>query len=315
MRFRMFLLFIGAAAILLFPKHAGANQGNSLSSTSIAAEIRAAEGGDINHQYELANDYLLGIGVRQNFAEAMKWFRKAADRGHLAAQFQLGQMYHEGNGIARDDSEALKWLGKSADEGFLKAQEYLGQMYGNWQDYGNACMWLTVSVDGSVNREDLSTATTGLRDAILKKMTSGQINEAQRLAKEWESAYVKRMPDYLRRTPAVPGLWGLQFPSVLHEEKPPYTTEARNARIEGTVVFQCIVRKDGTVDSFKILRGLGYGLDVSAIATVAQKWRFKAGSMCLSTTRPSIRILQRASWTWMSLNGERCSMSISPDRS
>jgi uncharacterized protein len=278
MRFRMFLLFTGAAAILLCPKHAGAIQNNSSSSAAIAAQIKAAESGDSDYQYLLANDYLQGLRVRKNADEAMKWLQKAAEQGHLAAQFKLGQMYHEGKDVARNDSEALKWIGKAADEGDLKAQEYLGQMYGTAQDCIHAYMWLTVSVDGSVNKVDLSKAATRLRDSILKKMTPEQIEEAQRLAKEWEAAYVKKMPDYLRRTPAIPSIWGVKFPAVLHEEKPSYAPEARSANIEGTVLFQFIVRKDGTVDSFKILRGLGHGLDISAITTVAKKWRFKAGT-------------------------------------
>jgi uncharacterized protein len=278
MRFRMFLLFTGAAAILLCPKPAGANQDKYSSAASVAAELKSAEEGDSDFQYLLANDYLRGSRVRQNVAEAMKWLRKAAEQGHLAAQSKLGQMYHEGKDVARDDSEALKWIGKAAEEGVLKAQEYLGQMYDTEQDCVHAYMWLTVSVDGSVNKVDLSKAATRLRGSILKKMTPEQIEEAQRLAKEWESAYVKKMPDYLRRTPAIPGIWGVKFPTTLHEEMPTVTAEARNAHIEGTVLLHCIVRKDGTVDSFKILRGLGYGLDISAIATISKKWRFKAGT-------------------------------------
>ena len=31
--------------------------------------------------------------------------------------------------------------------------------------------------------------------------------------------------------------------------------------------------------SFRVIRGLGYGLDESAINTVATKWRFKPGSL------------------------------------
>ena len=45
------------------------------------------------------------------------------------------------------------------------------------------------------------------------------------------------------------------------------------------VFIQAIVRKDGTVDSFKVLRGLGYGLDESAINAIANKWRFKPGTL------------------------------------
>jgi hypothetical protein len=42
--------------------------------------------------------------------------------------------------------------------------------------------------------------------------------------------------------------------------------------------------KDGTVTNFKVIKGLGYGLDESAINTIASKWRFKPG------TRNGIRV-------------------------
>jgi TonB family protein len=67
-------------------------------------------------------------------------------------------------------------------------------------------------------------------------------------------------------------------PVVLFQPLPTYTEAARNARIEGIVVIQVVVRKDGTVDSFKIIKGLGYGLDESAINTVGSGWRFKPGT-------------------------------------
>jgi len=68
---------------------------------------------------------------------------------------------------------------------------------------------------------------------------------------------------------------GAKFPVILRQPKPPYTEEARNARAEGIVVLQAIVRKNGSVDSFKVIRSLGYGLDESAISTIASKWRFQ----------------------------------------
>jgi len=71
---------------------------------------------------------------------------------------------------------------------------------------------------------------------------------------------------------------GVKAPEVLYQSLPAYTDEARAARVEGNVLIQAIVRKDGTVDSFKILRGLGYGLDQSAITTISTKWRFRPGT-------------------------------------
>jgi TonB family protein len=72
---------------------------------------------------------------------------------------------------------------------------------------------------------------------------------------------------------------GVKPPVPLVQPLPAYTEEARKARAEGIVLIQAIVRKDGSVDSFKVLRGLGYGLDESAINTIATKWRFKPGTI------------------------------------
>jgi protein TonB len=72
---------------------------------------------------------------------------------------------------------------------------------------------------------------------------------------------------------------GVRAPVPLLQPLPPYTEAARKARVEGLVLLQAVVRKDGTVDSFRVLRGLGYGLDESAINTIATKWRFKPGTL------------------------------------
>ena len=64
---------------------------------------------------------------------------------------------------------------------------------------------------------------------------------------------------------------GVKPPVVLSQPLPAYTEEARQARIEGIVLIQAIIRKDGTVKTFKILRGPGYGLGESAFNTIATK--------------------------------------------
>ena len=72
---------------------------------------------------------------------------------------------------------------------------------------------------------------------------------------------------------------GVKAPTVIFQPLPLYTEDARKARVEGLVLLQAIIRKDGSVDSFKVIRGLGYGLDESAINTIATKWRFKPGTL------------------------------------
>lgn len=54
--------------------------------------------------------YDLGLGVPENNAEAVKWYRKAALNGDFYAQNNLGLMYKDGEGIAQNYAEAAKWF-------------------------------------------------------------------------------------------------------------------------------------------------------------------------------------------------------------
>ena len=48
--------------------------------------LQAAERGDAHAQALLGEMYEKGRGVRQDYAEAVKWFRQAAEQGHAVAQ-------------------------------------------------------------------------------------------------------------------------------------------------------------------------------------------------------------------------------------
>ncbi|MCL5123647.1 MAG: AAA family ATPase [Deltaproteobacteria bacterium] len=89
--------------------------------------------------------YKNGLGVTQNDAQAVKWYRFAADQGYSEAQFNLGLMYENGQGLQQDYVEALKWYRRAADQGLADAQSRLGLMYahgqGVSQDYGEAKRW------------------------------------------------------------------------------------------------------------------------------------------------------------------------------
>jgi len=72
---------------------------------------------------------------------------------------------------------------------------------------------------------------------------------------------------------------GVKPPQILVKTTPLYTEEGRKARAEGRVLLQAVISKDGTVTDIRVVRGLGYGLDESAIHTIATKWRFKPGTL------------------------------------
>jgi len=66
---------------------------------------------------------------------------------------------------------------------------------------------------------------------------------------------------------------GIEPPQLLREVRPVYTDEARRRAIEGDVVMEIVVRRDGTVGDVRVLRTLGSGLEQRAITAVRQ-WKF-----------------------------------------
>ncbi len=73
------------------------------------------------------------------------------------------------------------------------------------------------------------------------------------------------------------GMSGLRNPEAIYQPLPPYTEDARKNKIEGAVVLQVLIRRDGSIDNPQILRSLGYGLDESAVKTVVTQWKFRPG--------------------------------------
>jgi protein TonB len=72
---------------------------------------------------------------------------------------------------------------------------------------------------------------------------------------------------------------GVTSPRLLKEVRPAYTAEAMRARIQGTVIVQCVVLADGTVGKVEVLKSLDstFGLDQEAIKA-AKQWRFAPGT-------------------------------------
>src|SRR5260221_5360588 len=106
------LLLVMAAAI-----PACSDDAADCSNTGVAACRRLADQGKAAAQYILGVMYQRGQGVPQDYAEAMKWYRKAADQGLPVAQSNLGTMYENGWGVRKDEAAAVRWYQKAADQG------------------------------------------------------------------------------------------------------------------------------------------------------------------------------------------------------
>ena len=104
-----------------------------------------AEQGDAEAEAKLGSMYSHGQGVPQDYAEALRWYRKAADQGDRNAENGIALMYSQAQGVPQDYAEALRWYHKAADQGYAKAQYNLGNMYyygrGVPQDRAEAERW------------------------------------------------------------------------------------------------------------------------------------------------------------------------------
>lgn len=209
--------------------------------------------------------------IKQDYAEAVKWYRKAAEQGSDSAQSHLGWMYLEGRGVNKSSVEAERWLRMAAEQGDALSQCTLVAIYAAditvSQDYVQSHMWLNLCTRGIQGKK--REMAIKLQEEIAKRMTPQQMVEAKQLADEFNARNVKILEKGM----------GATSPVALVSPNPPYTAEARQARVMGTVLVQFSVRKDGTTGSFKIVKGLGYGLDESAISTIATRWRFKPGAL------------------------------------
>ena len=107
--------------------------------------LSTAQKGSSETQFNLGVRYALGEGVKQDYAQAVYWCRKAAKQGHASAQFNLGCMYAKAQGVKQDDAQAVYWYRKAAKQGHAGAQCNLGLMYvlgeGVKQDDAHAVYW------------------------------------------------------------------------------------------------------------------------------------------------------------------------------
>ena len=147
--------------------------------------------------------YRDGLGVRRDYAEAVRWFRKAADQGYVEGEFDLSNMYADGHGVQQDYAEMVRWAQKAADQKYAAAQYNLGVAYYNGdgvpEDYVYAYMWLNLAAAAG---EDQAAEH---RDVVARHMTPDQIALAQKLAREWQptaSSVVGASPAAI---PDVPG--------------------------------------------------------------------------------------------------------------
>jgi TPR repeat protein len=107
--------------------------------------------------FKVGYQYENGLGVPQDYAEAMRWYLKAAKQGNANASFRIASLYFKGIGVPQDYQEAMKWSKKAADQGNDNAECAIGYQYENGLgvplDYAEAMKWYLKAEKG-VTRND-----------------------------------------------------------------------------------------------------------------------------------------------------------------
>lgn len=90
----------------LIVSYGAALYNEEIASSSAFLERRAKDG-EAQAQYELAVNYLKGIGVDINKSKAFYWFNKAAEQGNKDAQLSLAMCWEFGDGTVENKIEAV----------------------------------------------------------------------------------------------------------------------------------------------------------------------------------------------------------------
>jgi len=97
---------------------------------------KSAERGNAKAQFQLGYAYFLGIDVKKNYHEAVKWFHKSEDQCNSNARYALIIAYADNGGVDRSLEVIVKCDYESGDRGDANS-EYLHALY-MMQRYTNA---------------------------------------------------------------------------------------------------------------------------------------------------------------------------------
>lgn len=147
-------------------------------------------------------DYTVGEAAyeRGDYILAFKELLQQARKGVPEAQFYLGVMYEKGLGVPQDYTEAIRWSQKAAAQGIKEAQYNVGLIYfrglGTAPDYVQAHFWWNLSAARGYR------AAFESRNLLATEMTLNEIKQAQKLAREWRPKHSSSLAVSVSGTPA-----------------------------------------------------------------------------------------------------------------
>lgn len=177
---------------------------------------KAAKHSDALGQRNLGSLYYRGLGVPQDSAQAEHWLRKAAEQGYADAQYLLGGLYLRG--VPKDFGQMHDWLRKTFEEGSdaaaaqYREAERLGGLYlPEKKDVFQAYFWLTVGLETGRHDPLPPVGAELARKEAANLLTPAQIEEANKLAREWKTKRHERAYERGLKFAHVTGVWAARI--------------------------------------------------------------------------------------------------------
>lgn len=180
----------------------------------------AANAGDADAQFNLAQAYTLGRGVPVDIPVAESWFRKAALQGHVAAQAKYGLVLFD----QHKPGEAAPWLEKAAHRGEPRAQLVYGTMLfngdGGAKDWPRAYAWIVRAAAANTPR------ASEVQAQMDKAIPTDQRQQGLELARRYEAeAQRPELPPEIAGKPQKAGIRGTDVPPSDYDSSAPRKPE------------------------------------------------------------------------------------------
>ena len=180
------------------------HKGESVPQDYVEARAWYGKAADQLHLYavdELGDMYEKGEGVPVDPAEACRYYCLAAETAIIALDAGVENFKWDIDAVidilakaaecghVKSQRLVVEWCRSRAETGSAQGQFNLADLYarGQWlpQDYVQAHMWFNLAATASTG-DDAKKYSSAL-EAVAAKMTPQQIDQAQRLAREWEA--------------------------------------------------------------------------------------------------------------------------------
>lgn len=161
--------------------------------------------GAIREWYQTGEKYYYGLGVAENFTEAVKWYKKAAMAGDSDGQFMVGWCYQYGDGVEQSYVKALEWYKKAAEQGNDEAQDKLGDFYyygdGVEKDLVKALEWYKKAAEqGNKDSEDML-CSLGYYNGDISEVYSAEAfkNVKSEVFADFKKKFERRLDDVINK--------------------------------------------------------------------------------------------------------------------